>query len=65
MRRWRQAASRTERIVANVLAGVLVVGLYAWFAYTLIEDENGNETTRIISARYAERWEQRRYEEGR
>jgi hypothetical protein len=34
---WRQAAGRTERVVANVLAGLLVAALYAWFAYLLIE----------------------------
>jgi hypothetical protein len=34
---WRQAAGRTERRIANVLAGVLVAALYAWFAHCLIE----------------------------
>ena len=37
MTRWRQTASRTERRVANALAAVVIVALYAWFAYTLIQ----------------------------
>ena len=33
-------------------------------AHTITEDENGNETVRIISARYVDRSERKLYEEG-